>query len=39
MDQLAYSDEEAVEKVGIVLSVGCVLTALTFASSSAVARR
>jgi len=39
MDQLAYSDVEAVEKVGIVLSIGCVLTALAFASSSAIARR
>lgn len=39
MDQLAYSHEEAVEKVGIVLSIGCVLTALSFASSSAVAKR
>jgi len=39
MDQLACSHEEAVEKVGIVLSIGCVLTALSFASSSAVAKR
>lgn len=39
MDQLGYSDEEAVKKVGIVLSVGCILTILSFASSGPLARK
>lgn len=39
MDQLGYTEEEAVKKVGIVLSVGCILTAMSFASSGPVARR
>lgn len=39
MDQLAYTEEEAIEKVGIVLSAGCVLTALSFISSGPIAKR
>jgi hypothetical protein len=39
MDQLGYSDDEAVKKVGIVLSIGCILTVLSFAASGPLARR
>ncbi|XP_057380546.1 major facilitator superfamily domain-containing protein 8-like [Daphnia carinata] len=39
MDQLGYSDDEAVKKVGIVLSIGCILTVISFASSGPLARR
>jgi hypothetical protein len=39
MDQLAYTDDEAVKKVGIVLSIGCILTVISFAASGPLARR
>jgi hypothetical protein len=39
MDQLGYTEEEAIEKVGIVLSAGCVLTALACASAGPIAKR
>ncbi|EFX78735.1 hypothetical protein DAPPUDRAFT_245849 [Daphnia pulex] len=39
MDQLAYTDDEAVKKVGIVLSIGCILTVVSFAASGPLARR
>lgn len=39
MDQLGYSDDEAVKKVGIVLSIGCILTVISFALSGPLARR
>ena len=39
IDQLGYTDEEAVEKVGIVFSAGCALTAVSFACSGPLAKR
>lgn len=39
MDQLAYTEAEAVKKVGIVLSVGTILTVISFACSSPIAKR
>jgi hypothetical protein len=39
IDQLGYTDQEAVEKVGIVFSAGCALTAVSFACSGPLAKR
>lgn len=39
MDLLGYTEEEAVQKVGILLSTACVLTAFAFASSGPLAKR
>ena len=39
IEQLGYSDDEAVRSVGIVFSIGCALTAVSYAVSSPLARR
>lgn len=39
MDLLGYTEEEAVQKVGILLSTACVLTAFAFALSGPLAKR